>query len=88
MRRNACITLMKELTIFNSLYLFFFHKYFEGILPSFEYHFHSLLLAFINGVCSDIPCSSVSRFEETCYLTFIAIQLTGCHEMQDLDKIN
>ena len=32
-------------------------------------------------VCSDIPCSSVLHFVETCYLTFIVIQLTDCHEM-------
>ena len=29
---------------------------------------------------SKIPCSIVSRFVEASYLTFNAIQLTGCHE--------
>ena len=47
-------------------------------------HFNSLLLTFITGVCSEIPCSIVSRFVETSYLNFIKIQLTGCHMMQDL----
>ena len=48
------------------------------------YHFNSLLLTFITGFCSGIPCSSVSHFVETSYLTFIAIQLTGCHVMRYL----
>ena len=48
------------------------------------YHFNSLLLTFITGFCSGIPCSSISHFVETSYLTFIAIQLTGCHVMRDL----
>ena len=61
-----------------------FLEYFAGILSSFEYHFNSLLLTLINEVCFEIPCSSVSRYEVTSYLTFIAIQLTGCHEMLDL----
>ena len=33
-------------------------------------------------------CSIVSRFVETSYLTFIAIQLTGCHMMRDLGVEN
>ena len=57
-------------------------------MPSFEYHFNPLLLTFITGVCSEIPCSIVSRFAETSYLNFIEIQLTGCHMMQDLDVGN
>ena len=35
------------------------------------YHFNSLLLTFITGFCSGIPCSSISHFVETSYLTFI-----------------
>ena len=69
MRSNACITLMKKLTI---------------VLTSFEYHFNLLLLSFIPRVCSDIPCSIVSRFAETSYLIYIANQLTGCYMMRDL----
>ena len=56
----------------------------HAFLPSFEYHFNSLLLAFFTGVCSEIPYSIVSRFAETSYLNFIEIQLTGCHMMRDL----
>ena len=63
MRQNACITLKKELTIINSLYLGFS----MSVLPSFEYYFNSLFLTFITGVCSEIPCSIVSRFAETGY---------------------
>ena len=62
----------------------FFPEYFAGILSSFEYHFNSLLLTFVTGVCSEIPCSNVSRYEGTSYLNFIAIQLTGCQGIQDL----
>ena len=54
------------------------------VLPSFEYHFNSLLFTFIIGACSEIPCSLVSRFAETGYLNFIEIQPTGCHMMRDL----
>ena len=57
---------------------------FACVLPSFEYHFNSLLLTFITGVCSEIPCSIVSRFAETSYLNFIGVQLTGCRMMRDL----
>ena len=49
-----------------------------------RYHFNSLLLNFITGVCSEIPCSVVSRFVKTTYLNFIEIQLTGCHMTQDV----
>ena len=58
--------------------------FFMSVLPSFEYHFNSILLTFITGVCSEIPCSIVLRFAETSYLNFIEIQLTGCHIMRDL----
>ena len=57
---------------------------FACVLPSFEYHFNSLLFTFIIGACSEIPCSLVSRFAETGYLNFIEIQPTGCHMMRDL----
>ena len=53
-----------------------FHECFACLLPSLEY-FNSLLLTFIAGACSEIPCSIGSRFAETSYLNFIAIQLTG-----------
>ena len=56
-----------------------FHESFACALPSFEYHFNPLLLTFITGVCSEIPCSIVSRFVETSYLNFTETQLTGCH---------
>ena len=46
--------------------------------------FNSLLLTFITGLCSEIPCSIVSRFAENSYLNFIEIQLTDCHIMRDL----
>ena len=46
--------------------------------------FLSFLFTFITGFCSGIPWSSVSHFVGTSYLTFIAIQLTGCHVMQHL----
>ena len=58
--------------------------FFMSVLPSFEYHFNSILLTFITGVCSEIPCSIVLHFAETSYLNFIKIQLTGCCIMQDL----
>ena len=36
--------------------------------------------SFIYIFISKIPCSIVSRFVEASYLTFNAIQPTGCHE--------
>ena len=33
-----------------------FDESFACLLPSFEYHFNSVLLTFITGVCSEIPC--------------------------------
>ena len=36
-----------------------------------------ILLTFITGTYSGILCSRFSRFVETSYLTFIAIQLSG-----------
>ena len=74
MQWNSWITLMKDCS--------------PRVLPSFEYPLNSLLLTFITAVCSEIPCSSVSRFMETSYLTFIAIQLTGCHVLPDLGAGN
>ena len=83
MWRNASITLMKERPFFNLLQSGFFYSFFAGILP-FQYHFNSLLFAdFITQVCCEIPCSSISHFVKTSYLTFRAIQQTGCHVMQD-----
>ena len=41
---NACITLMKELTSFSSLYLGFFMSVLHAFLSSFEYHLNSLIL--------------------------------------------
>ena len=70
---------------FNSLQLLGF---FMRVLHAFFRHsniiFNSVLLTFITVVCSEIPCSIVSRFVETSYLNFIEIQLTGCHMMRDL----
>ena len=51
------------------------------------YHFDIILFTLIylyTRACSGISCSCVPGFAETSYLTFIAIQLTGCHAMQDL----
>ena len=56
-----------------------FNECFAYGLPSFRYKFNSILLTFITRVCSELPCSIVSRFAETSYLNFVAIQLTGCH---------
>ena len=42
------------------------------------------IIIIITGVCSEITCSIVSRFTESSYLNFIAIQLTGYHMMRDL----
>ena len=50
--------------------------------------FNSLVLTFITGVCSEIPCSIVSSFAETSYLNFIETQLTRCHMMRDPDVGN
>ena len=61
-----------------------FHECFACVLQSFEYHFNSLLLTSITGVCFEISCSIVSRFAEASYLNFTAVQLTGCHMMQEL----
>ena len=74
--------------LFLTLVVKLFKKSFACVLPSFEYHFNSLLLTFITGVCSEIPCSIVSRFAETSYLNFMEIQVTGCHMMQDLGVEN
>ena len=41
---NACITLMKELTTFSSLYLGFFMSVLHAFLSSSGYHLNSLLL--------------------------------------------
>ena len=51
-------------------------------------HLNSLLLTFINVVCSEIPSSVVLCFAETSYLNFMAIQLTGFHMMHDLGMGN
>ena len=85
---NAYTTLMTELSIFfNLLWFCLFNEYFTGVLL-FQYHFNSLLLTFITGVYSETHCSNGSRFLETSYLTFIAIQITGCHVMRDLGVEN
>ena len=39
-----------------------FYGSFACVLPPLEYHFNSLLLSFIIGVCSEIPCSFVLLF--------------------------
>ena len=43
---------------------------------------------FIAGACSEIRYSSTLCFVETTCLTFVAIQLTVCHEMRDLGEGN
>ena len=68
-----------QLTLFGLSY-----ECFACVLPSFEYDFNSLLLTFITGVSSEIPCSIAKRFVKTGYSTFTAIQLTGFHMMQEL----
>ena len=62
----------------------FFHECFACALPSLEYHYNPLLLTFITGIGSEIPCYIVSRFAETSYLNLIEIQVTGCRMMADL----
>ena len=56
-----------------------------SVLHAFCRHLNIIL---ITGVCSDIPCPIVSRFAETGYLIFIAVQLTGCRMMRDLGMGN
>ena len=68
----------------NLLFLTHSSQAFSWVFCIAFYHFNSLLLTFITGFCSGIPHSSISHFVETSYLTFIAIQLTGCHVMRDL----
>ena len=67
-----------------NVYIYIYICIYACVLPSFECHFSSLLLTFITGVCSEIPCSIVSRFAETSCLNFIEIQLSGCHMMGDV----
>ena len=45
-------------------------------------------MTFTTGVSSEIPYSSVFRYLKTSYLSFIAIQLTGCNEIRDLSGEN
>ena len=65
-----------------------FYGSFACVLPSFRYHFNSLFLTFITGVCSEIPFSIVSRFVETSSFNFIEVQLTGCRMMRHLGVEN
>ena len=60
------------------------HHDYEGQKYPMTNRVNSILLAFITGVCSEIPCPIVSHFAETSYLNIIAIQLTGCQMMRDL----
>ena len=75
--------LMSNRVVGLTLIVELFHGSFPCVLSSFEYHFNSLLLTFITEVCSEIPCSIVSRFAKTSYLHFNEIQPTGCHMMRD-----
>ena len=50
-----------------------FRESLAWVLPSLGYHFNSLFLTFITGVCPEIPCSIVSHFTEISYLNFINI---------------
>ena len=63
-----------------------------NVLHPFCRHLNIILIhflkTFITEVCSEITYSIVSRFAETSYLNFIAIQLTGCCMMRDLGVEN
>ena len=48
----------------------------------------ALWLTLTTGVCSEIPCCIASHFGETIHVTFIAIQMTACYNVQDLDVGN
>ena len=62
-----------------------------SVLHAFCRHFNIILIDFIDfyyQICSEIPCSIISRFAETSCLSFIAIQLTGCYIMRYLGVWN
>ena len=61
------------------IFIYYIYLYYIFIFNLFMYIYifaYSSIYIFI----SKIPCSIVSRFVEASYLTFNAIQLTGCHE--------
>lgn len=74
---------LRKILVFVTHFSWAFSRWFAGVLSSFKY-FNSLLLTFITGSRFDIPCSNLSCFMETSYLTFITIQLTVCYEMRDM----
>ena len=61
-----------------------FHECFESVVMSFEYRFYSPLLILLLEPVLRFPALLSRFFAETSYLNLIAIQLTGCHMMQDL----
>ena len=73
---------LRKILVFVTHFSWAFSRWFAGVLSSFKY-FNSLLLTFITGSRFDIPCSNLSCFMETSYLTFITIQLTVCYEIRD-----
>ena len=61
------------------IFIYYIYLYYIFIFILFMY-IYIFAYSFIYIFISKIPCSIVSRFVEASYLTFNAIQLTGCHE--------
>ena len=61
------------------IFIYYIYLYYIFIFNLFMY-IYIFAYSFIYIFISKIPCSIVSRFVEASYLTFNAIQLTGCHE--------
>ena len=61
------------------IFIYYIYLYYIFIFNLFMY-LYIFAYSFIYIFISKIPCSIVSRFVEASYLTFNAIQLTGCHE--------
>ena len=61
------------------IFIYYIYLYYIFIFNLFMY-IYIFAYSFIYIFISKIPCSIVSRFVEASYLTFNAIQPTGCHE--------
>ena len=81
---NACISLMKELAIFNSLWLGFF----MGVLHAFCCHLNIILVhiywLLLQQSALKFPTVLSCVLRKPVIWIFIAIQLTGCPMMGDL----
>ena len=88
MRWNACMTFIKELTIFNSVWLGFI----MSVLHAFQRHLNIILIHFYWCLLLEsvlrFPALFSHVFLETSYMTFIAFELTGCYMMWDLGLKN